>query len=41
MNEQKQLSDITIYQDNEYTDREIMVYDSGSVLQSASYIEEG
>ena len=41
MNESEKLSDITIYQDDEYTDESIMVYDSGTVLQSASYIEEG
>lgn len=41
MDDRKQLSDITIYQDDEYTDREIRVYDSGSVLQSATYIDEG
>ena len=40
MDNRKELSDITIYQDSEYTDKEIRVYDSGSVLQSATYIDE-
>ena len=40
MDNRKVLSDVTIYQDSEYTDKEIRVYDSGSVLQSATYIDE-
>ena len=40
MDEREELNNVMIYRDNDTRDKEIRVYDTGTVLQSATYTDE-